>query len=207
MTTLTFSDLKKFKSAEVSFKLFPKKPLILTFDDGYQDNLDLASPLLKEFGFKAQLFLLANKEINSNFWDHSETEPSHQIVTGENRKLWKQSAFEIGSHGFSHQRLPHMKETEARQELQGSKKSLQQEFDTDIPVYAFTYGDTNSDCARLAFEEGYDYAVNTDSGGLILEEDPFNIFRVNVFPDETTFGLYKKTSPWYRSYYFRKRKK
>ncbi len=207
MTTLTFGDLKKFKSAEISFKSFPKKPLILTFDDGYQDNLDYASPLLKEFGFKAQLFLLANKNIDSNIWDHSDTEQPHSIVSGEKRQLWKSSAFEIGSHGFSHQRLPQMSEPEARKELQASKKNLETEFETDIPVYAFTYGDTTSECGRLAFEEGYDYAVNTDSGGLLLEEDPFSIFRVNIFPDETILGLYKKTSTWYRNYYFRKRKK
>ena len=78
--TLTFGDLKKFKSGELDFKQFPKKPLILTFDDGYKDNLEYASPLLKKYNFKAQLFLLADSNIDSNQWDHSETEPAHEIV-------------------------------------------------------------------------------------------------------------------------------
>lgn len=206
-TTLTFSDLKKYKSAERDFTTFPKKPLIITFDDGYVDNLENASPLLKEFGFKAQLFLLANSDINSNVWDHSETEKPHAIVSGADRLKWKKSAFEIGSHGFSHKKITQMSETEARQELKNSKLSLEKEFGVDIPVYAFTYGDTTEFHGKLALEEGYDYAVNTDTGGLLLEENPYQIFRVNIFPNETRSSLRKKTSTWYRRYYFWKRKK
>ena len=205
--TVTFSDLKKFKSAQKSFTEFPKKPLLLTFDDGYKDNLDNASPLLEEFGFKAQLFLLANTNLNSNNWDISESEKAHEIVSGSDRKKWLTSAFEIGSHGFSHQRIAEMNEPQARTELHDSKISLEKEFQTEIPVFAFTYGDTTPQFGQMAFEEGYDYAVNTDSGGLLLEENPYQIFRVNIFPDETWFSLFKKTSSWYRRYYFRKRKK
>lgn len=205
--TLTFSELKKFKSGQKDFQLFPKKPLVLTFDDGYKDNLDNASPLLTEFGFKAQLFLLANPNISSNHWDHSETEKVHDIVAGSDRLKWKDSAFEIGSHGFSHEKITEMSETESRYELSESKRNLEKEFQTEIPVFAFTYGDTSEASARWAFEEGYDYAVNTDSGGFFLEENPYQIFRVNIFPNETILSLWKKTRTWYRYYYFFKRKK
>lgn len=206
-STLTFNQLKDFKSGKKDFKLFPKKPLILTFDDGYRDNLENASPLLKKYGFKAQLFLLANSEIDSNYWDHSETEKSHEIIAGSDRQLWLSSAFEIGSHGFSHGKITEMTESEARQELKNSKSSLESELNQKISVYAFTYGDTNLRCAELAEEEGYDYAVNTDTGGLFLEDNPYQVFRVNIFPNETVLSLYKKTSSWYRNYYFKKRKK
>ena len=100
-----------------------------------------------------------------------------------------------------------MTEIDAREELRHSKALLEKEFDTDIPVYAFTYGDTHLAAAEWAREEGYDYAVNTDSGGLLIEEDPYRIFRVNIFPDENLVSLFKKTSSWYRKYYFKKRKK
>src|SRR3989338_1643972 len=205
--TVTFNELKKFKSGETDFKSFPKKPLVITFDDGYKDNLEIASPLLKEFDFKAQLFLLADATVNSNNWDHSETEPPHEIVSGIDRQHWLNSAFEIGSHGFQHQKISSMTETEARAELKNSKMALEKEFKRDIPVYAFTYGDTHPAAADWAFEEGYDYAVNTDSGGLLHEEDPYRIFRVNIFPNETWLSLFKKTSSWYRRYYFSKRQK
>lgn len=206
-TTLTFSDLKKFRTGQLSFKNFPKKPLILTFDDGYVDNLQNASPLLKQYGFKAQLFLLADQNIGNNSWDINSTEPAHDIVTGKERQLWLESQFEIGSHGFAHKKITEFSAEEAFNELVESKKSLEREFNKPIDVFAFTYGITEKNSAELAQAAGYDYAVNTDDGGLLLEETPYSIFRVNIFPNENSWSLFKKTSTWYRKYYYWKRKK
>lgn len=206
-TALTFSELALYRKGYVSFKSFPRKPLVLTFDDGYRDNLVNASPLLKEFGYKAQLFLLADKTIDHNNWDVGSHEPAHEIVSGAERQDWKDSAFEIGSHGFNHKKLTALSESDALDELTESKKALENEFKQQINVFAFTYGITTDNSRQLAQRAGYDYAVNTDSGGLLLEEDPYAIFRVNMFPNESTWSLFKKTSSWYRRYYYLKRKK
>ncbi len=206
-TALTFSELALYRKGDISFKSFPRKPLVLTFDDGYRDNLVNASPLLKEFGFKAQLFLLADKNINHNSWDVGSNEPAHEIISGSERLAWKDSAFEIGSHGFSHQKLTSLNEADALKELTESKHALEDEFKQQMNVFAFTYGISTENSRELARKAGYDYAVNTDSGGLLLEEDPYAIFRVNMFPNESRWSLFKKTSSWYRRYYFFKRKK
>lgn len=205
--TLTFSDLALFRTGRRRFQEFPKKPLILTFDDGYQDNLLNASPLLKEYNYRAQIFLLADSEINSNRWDQTGSEPPHEIISGADRKKWLSSQFEVGSHGFSHKRITTLSEQEALCELRESKKSLESELGLVVNCFAFTYGDTSDRAAQLAAEAGYDYAINTDGGGLLIEEAPYSIFRVNIFPDETVFSLWKKTSFWYRRYYRWKRKR
>lgn len=205
--TLTFSDLKKFRSGQKNFSEFPKKPLLLTFDDGYRDNLENASPLLKQYDFTAQIFLLADPNINSNNWDQSTDEPSHEIISGPERQKWKDSAFEIGSHGFSHEKISSLNSEQACAELTDSKKALEKEFSQPVNVFAFTYGITIENSRQLAENAGYDYAVRTDSGGNLIEEDPFAIFRVNIFPDENFWSLLKKTSGWYRRYYKFKRKK
>lgn len=205
--TLTFSQLEKFKKQEIPFKEFPEKPLILTFDDGYRDNLENASPLLRKYGFTAQIFLLANPHIASNEWDVSKTEPTHEIINGSERQKWILSAFEIGSHGFSHKKITEMSPEEAWAELKNSKLALEKEFQTPVNVYAFTYGDTNKKMAHLAEAAGYTYAVNTDTGGVLIEQSPHEIFRTNIFPHENTASLRKKTSRWYRRYYRWKRNK
>lgn len=219
-TTLTFSELSKYRKGLKSFSQFPNKPLLLTFDDGYQDNLDNADPLLKKYDFQAEIFLLANPDLKTNHWDYSEdsanssttndtlkAQEKHLLVSGEKRKLWKNSAFQIGSHGLSHERLPAMTAEGKIHELTESKKLLEKEFQTEVITYAYTFGDTNADCARLAQDTGYEYALNTDTGGLVMEEDPYQIFRVNIFPHETIASLRKKTSSWYRRYYYWKRKR
>lgn len=203
--TLTFADLALYRTGQKSFADFPKKPLILTFDDGYKDNLINAAPLLKKYNFKAQVFLLANPAVANNQWDVDSTEPSHEIVSGPERQQWKSSPFAIGSHGFTHKKITELDEAAAQHELIDSKKFLQLEFNVAVNVFAFTYGITNPASAALAQAAGYDYAVNTDTGGLLLEEDPYSIFRVSIFPDENAWSLLKKTSNWYRRYYRFKR--
>ncbi len=205
--TLTFTDLAKYRTGEKPFSEFPRKPLILTFDDGYRDNLENASPLLQKYKFRAQLFLLANKDIQDNEWDFDASEAPHQIVSGEERKHWLESAFEIGSHGFNHEKITKMNDAQAYSELHDSKVSLENELGIKVNCFAFTYGDTTLRASELALDAGYDYAVNTDTGGLLMEESPYQIFRVNIFPEDSKWTLWKKTSAWYRNYYFRKRKK
>jgi hypothetical protein len=91
-------------------------------------------------------------------------------------------------------------------ELTESKNRLESEFQTQINVFAYTYGDTNAECAKACEITGYDYGLNTDRGGLHLEEAPYSVFRVNIFPNESWMSLWKKTTSWYRRYYYFKRK-
>src|SRR5207245_4676587 len=40
----------------------PRRPVIITFDDGYRSNRDVALPLLQQHGFRATIFLVARSE-------------------------------------------------------------------------------------------------------------------------------------------------
>lgn len=200
-TTMTFEELSQFRKQERPLSEFPKKPIIITFDDGYQNNLQNALPLLLRYKMKAVFFLLADLNIKANVWDQ-ETMP---LMTAIERQQLAQSDSEIASHGFCHERITNMTENEALYELQGSRQSLEKEFSRKISTFAFTYGDTHAISARLAEDAGYEYAVNTDRGGLHLEEDPYQVFRINIFPKDGVPQLKKKTSTWYRKYYLFKR--
>ncbi len=212
--TLTFSELSDYRCGRTDFKKFPKKPLLLTFDDGYIDNIENADPALKANDMKAQIFLLADPQLNSNTWDQltdtnsvNAHDEAHPIISGTNREKWLTSNFEIGSHGLKHQKMPAMNFSKKIFELTESKFKLETEFKVPMKVFAYTYGDTNADCAKACEASGYEYGLNTDTGGLLLEEDPYSIFRVNIFPDETVFSLWKKTASWYRKYYYFKRRR
>ncbi len=203
--SLTFQDLMQFWTGKRDYREFPKKPLILTFDDGYKDNLINAQNLLKESGYRAVIFLLANHSIIENTWDADTGEaPSELMALTEKLKLDPQ-VWEIGSHGFNHLHLTQAKDPEIRLELQESKLSLRRDLQQPVYSFAYPFGSTNAHIAALAREAGYKFAVNTDQGGLHLADDPHSIFRVNIFPEDGTFELWKKTSSWYRRYFFRKR--
>lgn len=205
--TLSFTELDQYRRLEKPAREFPKKPLILTFDDGYVDNLTNAGPLLKKYDMKATIFLLADTNVRTNSWDADTGEPPSELMSLEQKQELKNFNFEIGSHGFRHQKITQMNAAEAKYELEASKRELEKQFGIQIPVYAFTYGITSPRDARLAQEAGYRFAVNTDTGGLHLEENPYAIFRTPIFPEDGPTQLRKKTAKWYRRYFFMKRGK
>ena len=73
--------------------------------------------------------------------------------------------------------------------------------------FAYPYGRLDEQTKHMVREAGFAIGVSTDTGGLHLEDDRFQVFRVNMFPNETNSTLFKKTAPWYRRYYRCKRKK
>lgn len=204
--TLSFADLKEFRDLKRNFSEFPKKPLILTFDDGYLNNLENAVPLLHKYGFKATFFLLANSQVTENSWDKADGTPQLPLMNAAQRQKLFQSGQEIGSHGFSHHKLSTMNKEETRHELTASKKALEQEFHSPIVVYAYTYGIKNEFAESIAHEAGYTYAVNTSTGGMHSEDNPHSLFRVSIFPEDGPRELRKKTHFLYRCYYHIKRR-
>ena len=199
--TLNFEDMYKFKNGLKPLKDFPKKPLLLTFDDGYKSMLDLVAPMLNKYKQKAVLYLLANKKILTNVWDGGNWK---LLTPSERQALAKTGAFEIGSHGLSHSKINNINFV---RELQESKSILEKEFHKKIYSFAFTYGLRNDDSGVLVQKAGYEYALNTDQGGFHIEEDPFSIFRIPIFPRDTWLNLLKKISPSYRKRFWRTRKR
>lgn len=203
--TLWFQDLLDFREGRRPLSEFPRSPVLLTFDDGYANNLTIAQPLLKKYGFKAVIFLLADQSLRFNSWDEGAAPQIPLMTPNERQEIAAGGAFEIGSHGFRHRKLPEMSDAEALTELIESKRALEKEFSRHIHVFAFTYGAVDERSPVLARQAGYQYAVSTDSGGIFIEEAPHLIFRVNVFPEDGPRRLLKKTSWWYRWSYYWKR--
>ncbi len=205
--TLTFQGLEDFISEKKDWTLFPKKPLFLTFDDGYTNNLTEALPLLKKYNFKAVIYLLAHNDIIDNHWDAGEIPPQALMNSQERKNLFESGFFEIGSHGLTHDPLTKMNLSEATYQLTESKSILEKEFEAKVLSYAFTYGLRNDTLADEAFHCGYKYIVNTDQGGFHLSQPITSIFRTPVFPQDNGFKLWRKVQPWYRRYFYFTRKK
>ena len=47
----------------------PKKNVVLTFDDGYKDNIKYALPILEKFNVNAICFIISNAINQVNFWE------------------------------------------------------------------------------------------------------------------------------------------
>ncbi|MEH6649127.1 MAG: polysaccharide deacetylase family protein [Motiliproteus sp.] len=201
-----FTNLKRRGFETVTFKELAagkrvKKPIILTFDDGYEDNHRNLLPLLQEFDFKAVVYALADEQLTRNEWDIPGGEPPAALMNYEQLKACHNSGrIEVGSHGLSHAHLPGLTQNQLGIELEQSKLRLESLLGTEVVSFAYPYGDYGDrevECARAA---GYLFAIATVSGPVHLSENFFKIRRVNLMPSDKGFQFWKKTSGVYLRY-------
>ena len=108
---------------------------------------------------------------------------------------------------MTHANLTTMGDEKAYYEIAQSKAGLEKDLETKIVSFAYPTGFCDERVRQLVKKAGIQFGVATDSGGMHLEDDLFQIFRVNIFPDDNAANMYKKTSSWYRGYYKRTRGK
>ncbi|MBI4428217.1 MAG: polysaccharide deacetylase family protein [Ignavibacteriales bacterium] len=194
-TPITFTQYLRFAHREAPL---PNQPIILTFDDGYEDNYRIAFPILQEFGFHAVIFLVTDKKRRTNFWDPDE--PQVPLLKPTQVREMARHQMEFGSHTVSHLRIPGTPEQQLRRELRESKAFVEDLTGYEAVSFAYPYGLLDGTAKRLVAEESYTFAVAGDSGPLRFTDDFHEIRRTQVFPGTGSFGFWKKTQPWYTRY-------
>jgi peptidoglycan/xylan/chitin deacetylase (PgdA/CDA1 family)/glycosyltransferase involved in cell wall biosynthesis len=192
---ITFRDYDLFLQGE---KPLPRRPIILTFDDGYVDNFTIALPLLQKYGFAAVIYAVTDTDRRSNFWDAEETR-APLLTSGQLLELHR-AGIEIGSHTITHPRLTSVDVDAARDELVRSRKYLEDILGSEVLSFAYPYGAVNAAVKQLVAEAGYKYAAAADTGPTALHEDFLEIRRTQVFPWTGMTGFWKKTLPLYQRY-------
>jgi peptidoglycan/xylan/chitin deacetylase (PgdA/CDA1 family)/glycosyltransferase involved in cell wall biosynthesis len=207
LTAITFKDYEAYAAGERPVSLFPKKPFILTFDDGYANIISNVLPLTEKYRFKGVLFLLGDFSVTANFWDKDEAVSSAQLMTTADKAEFVNRGWEIGAHTMSHPHLTEINDEKVKFELTQSRKNIEEVLGTRVISFAYPFGSRNEKVKQFVEEAGFTFGISTDSGGITIEEDRFDVFRVNIFPEDGLFKMYKKTSSWYRAYHKRKKEK
>jgi peptidoglycan/xylan/chitin deacetylase (PgdA/CDA1 family) len=202
--TITFDTYLRFRDAEPGVTL-PKKPIVLTFDDGYLDNYTNAWPLLKKYGFTATIYALGHPKHDHNFWDTPSGEPRQPLMSAEQLQEMATAGIEIGGHTLNHTKLTEIPMAEAWIEINESRQNLLALTGQPVRTFAYPYGVYSDEIKALVRKAGYETAVIISGGGMVWEDDLLEIFRVYVFPEDRGFAFWKKTSPWYRAYFKWKR--
>lgn len=134
--------------------LFTKRFVCLTFDDGYQDNYDIAYPLLKRLGVPFTVYVTTGFIDNRlPMWWY----PGEQlgISADELKVLAADSLCTIGAHTVSHPRLDTLTREEQYKEIADSKQTLEKILGHPIHHFSFPHGahndDTQAICRQLDF--------------------------------------------------------
>ncbi len=77
----------------------PKKPILITFDDGYRDNYDIAFPILKEYNMKASIFTIVWSVGRDSFVLNDKPIIPH-FSWDQGREMVESGLIDLGSHTF-----------------------------------------------------------------------------------------------------------
>ncbi len=194
--TISFSDI-----SEGRVKDFNKK-VILTFDDGYEDNYTYLFPLLKELNYKAVIFLVT--QLSYNKWGTEEGEPRKNLLTKEQILEMDAYGIEFGGHTCKHVDLLKVTEEVQLNEVAGCKNDIQNLL-TKTPIsFAYPFGANNEGVKNVIKSAGFQYGIATKSGPIDFYEDPYQIRRIEISSRTHMFGFKRKVSGNYltRKYIF-----
>jgi peptidoglycan/xylan/chitin deacetylase (PgdA/CDA1 family) len=128
----------------------------LTFDDGYDDFLRYALPVLERYGFSATSFVIAGRLGGVNSWDARG--PRKPLMTAAQVRSAVAAGIEIGSHGLRHVTLNYAAEPALAREQRLSRQILQDITGSAIGGFCYPYGHLNGRVVDGVRDAGYEYA-------------------------------------------------
>ncbi len=171
-------------------QLLPRS-ILLTFDDGYANNLSGAFELLCARNMVATWFIttgpLDADTAESAAFDHP------MLATADVRTL-RDGGMAIGSHTVSHRRLSTLASTVRAEELLGSRQRLEDILGAPVNSIAYPFGNYDAATVADAKAAGYRYGCTTRSGSNTARTPRLELNRITVFADDDAATLARKIS-------------
>ena len=159
-TPITFEDLDHIQEIE--------KPVILTFDDGYDDNYTELFPILQKYKVKATVFVIVN-----------DIGKKHKLTAEQIREMSDSGLVSIQSHTMSHNFLSEMNEAQLRSEHYDSMLALARITGKQPFVMCYPSG-VNTELSSSVTAEYYEYGLIMGGACYVSGSDPYQIPRYYI---------------------------
>lgn len=169
--------LQEYFTARQAGQALPEKAFIMTFDDGYRNNLTEALPIIQKYGYTFTIFMISSKIGQDNFLNLAEL------------KQLQSQGVEIGSHTVHHLALADLSPEDKLKELKDSKLVLEEKLGQKVEFLAYPYGSHSSSIAQFMAEAGYQCGLTGKPGLNDEKTPPYLLKRINV--PRPKFGLWE----------------
>lgn len=170
----------------------PAGSVVITFDDGFEDNYTNAFPVLQKRGLPATIFLTAGMLGKSNKWMEARGFPSKKMLNWAHVRDMHASGIIFGAHTMTHPRLTEMSFAEAVKEIDESKRIIEDKLGSAVDYFAYPFGLFSNEIKEIVEDAGYCAACSTRSGFNEKGTDPYILKRVEIRGSDSLRQLSQK---------------
>ena len=186
-------DLDTLESAMDGNAELPSRPVVLTFDDGYENLATNVDPILREFGWPYTVFLVSDRIGGRNEWVVDEGYEATPLLSWEQiEEMAAGESARFEAHGCTHCNLALTNETKVREEITGCRSALADKLGRPMRHFCYPYGGYNDTVLKVISELNMGLCVTTDFGRVRLGDDRRRLPRVSVYhvpPLSLTYGI------------------
>lgn len=158
----------------------PDRAVVLTFDDGFEDNYETALPVLEQCGLKAGFFVTVDYVGHHYVWDSQEDMPPLAMMNWGQLAALRSAGHDVGSHTLSHCHLTAATPEKRWRELAESRRVLEERLGGTVNLLCYPYGDYEPSIRPEVVRSGYRAAFSTEPGTVRQGDDPFTLKRYMI---------------------------
>lgn len=155
-------------------KKLPPNPILITFDDGYEDNYQVAYPILQEHHFTATIFII------TDYAGHYA-----KYLTWPQIKEMSEQGISFEDHTLSHISLPSASNEEITNQLVISKEALEWRLGKKVDYLAYPGGEYDRRVIELTKAAGYRGAFTVNFGRDQINSTLYTLNRIPIFGETT----------------------
>ncbi len=164
----------------------PRHAVVITFDDGYEDNYREAYPVLARHDFPATIFVIAGLVGKPDY------------LTWEQLREMQGKNIAVGSHSVNHFRLTELAPADARREIVDSRRLLEEKLQREVTLFCYPLGGASTTVETMVAEAGYAGACITKPRPAFRPDDVFALPRLRISASaDNLFVFWIKTSGYY----------
>jgi peptidoglycan/xylan/chitin deacetylase (PgdA/CDA1 family) len=173
------------------------KHCVITFDDGYHSLYRYAMPLLRQYGFKATLYLATGAVGQHDFKSlqslNQQTLPADdKPLTWDEIKEMNKNGWSIESHSVSHADNSQLNAQQLSYEITESKNIIEQQLQQPVLHYAFPFGKYNAASLKMIQEADYKTAATVHAGLFTAKNDLYRLPRLEMNANDSLASFIKK---------------
>ena len=155
----------------------PPKPVLISVDDGYVDDVRTVLPDLERWHMVATFFVITGRMSEPGFLNASQI-----------REL-DRAGMDVGDHTAHHVDLRLLTSAQLKTETAGSRKALEAVLGHPVYFFAYPFGDFNDQVLQAVRSAGFTMAYTTQGGTTESTAAPLTMPRVHVGRSEDPGGL------------------